>query len=106
VWSPLVNQPVAVRYGWATSPMGNLKVNGHADCPVPSFRTDDWDWPESDDPEVSLVGRGEAKAMKAEAEERLETRRTEEARRGVEILERLKTLGTPASDEVEKKEGA
>lgn len=93
IWSPLVNKPVDVRYGWATSPMGNLKVNGHPDLPFPSFRTDDEDWPESDDPEVNLVGRAEGKTMQEEAAERCEYRRTEEAKRGVEILERIKTLG-------------
>ena len=45
VWSPLVEKPVAVRYGWATSPMGNLKVNGKPWPPLHSFRTDTWDWP-------------------------------------------------------------
>jgi sialate O-acetylesterase len=93
VWSPLVEKPIAVRYGWATSPMGNLKVNGHPTCPLPSFRTDDWDWPESEDPDVSAVGREEGKEMERDAIERCDYRRTEEARRAVEILERIKTLG-------------
>jgi len=93
VWSPLVEKPVAVRYGWAWSPMGNLKVGEHQDLPIPSFRTDNWDWPESEDPEVSAVGRAEGNEMKEEAIERCEYRRTEEARRAVEILERIKTLG-------------
>jgi sialate O-acetylesterase len=93
VWSPLVEKPVAVRYGWATSPMGNLKVNGHPMAPLPSFRTDEWDWPESEDPEVSAVGRAEGKEMAEEAIERCDYRRTEEAKRSVEILERIKTLG-------------
>jgi sialate O-acetylesterase len=93
VWSPLVAKPVAVRYGWATSPMGNLKVDGHQSLPLQGFRTDAWDWPESDDPAVSAVGRAEGKEMDREAAERLEFRRTEEAKRGVEILERIKLLG-------------
>jgi len=93
VWSPLVEKPVAVRYGWAWSPMGNLKVGEHQDLPIPSFRTDNWDWPESEDPEVSAVGRAEGNEMTEEAIERCEYRRTEEARRAVEILERIKTLG-------------
>jgi sialate O-acetylesterase len=93
VWSPLVVKPVAVRYGWAWSPMGNLKVGEHQDLPIPSFRTDSWDWPESEDPEVSAVGRAEGNAMKEDAVNRLECRRTEEAKRAVEILERIKTLG-------------
>ena len=93
VWSPLVEKPVAVRYGWAWSPMGNLKVGEHQDLPIPSFRTDSWDWPESEDPEVSVVGRAEGKAMAEEAVARCDYRRTEEAKRAVEILERIKTLG-------------
>lgn len=93
VWSPLVEAPVAVRYGWATSPMGNLKVNGKAWNPLHSFRTDDWDWPESEDPTEMPVSRGDMKERQADAEERNEFRRLEEAKRAVEILERLKGLG-------------
>jgi len=93
VWSPLVKQPVAVRYAWARSPMGNLKVNGKEWWPLQSFRTDEWDWPESEDPAESFVDRGKSRAMNAEAAERCEYRRMEEAKRAVEVLERLKTLG-------------
>lgn len=94
VWSPLVKEPVAVRYAWASGdPMGNLKVNGKEWHPLQSFRTDTWDWPESEDPAEQLLDRGKRRAMNQEAVERLEHRRLEEARRGVEILERLKTLG-------------
>jgi hypothetical protein len=93
VWSPLVSEPAAVRYAWGTSPMGNLKVNGKPWMPLPSFRTDDWHWPESEDPAESLVDRGKNRAMQEEAAERLESRKIEEARRAVEILERLKQLG-------------
>jgi sialate O-acetylesterase len=100
VWSPLVEKPVAVRYGWAVSPMGNLKVGEHQDLPIPSFRTDSWDYPESEDPTVSAMTREEGKKRKEAAEARLEARRTKEAERAKEILERLKTLGSPG----EKKE--
>lgn len=93
VWSPLVKEPVAVRYGWATSPMGNLKVNGKPWLPLHSFRTDQWDWPESDDPAETLVDRAKDRAMQKDAAERLEYRTTEEAKQAVETLERLKTLG-------------
>jgi len=94
VWSPLVPKPVGVRYGWATSPQANLKVNGHQECPLPSFRTDSFDWPESEDPEVSAVGKLEGRARGEEALERLNFRRQEEAKRGVEIFERLQKLGS------------
>jgi len=93
VWSPLVTEPVAVRYAWATSPMGNLKVSGKPWLPLPSFRTDDWDWPETDDPAESLVDRAAARAMNLQAAERCEHRKKEEAKRAVQILERLETLG-------------
>ncbi|HUT91726.1 MAG TPA: sialate O-acetylesterase [Thermoguttaceae bacterium] len=93
VWSPLVKEPAAVRYGWATSPMGNLKVNGKEWLPLHSFRTDNWDWPESEDPAETLVDRAKSRAMQQDAAERLEYRKTEEARQAVEILKRLETLG-------------
>jgi len=93
VWSPLVKEPVAVRYAWATSPMGNLKVNGKPWLPLHSFRTDDWDWPESEDPAESLVDRAKSREMNTEATERSEHRRMEEARRAVEILQQWKKLG-------------
>ena len=40
VWSDEVTAPVAVRYGWADNPDGNL-YNG-AGLPATPFRTDDW----------------------------------------------------------------
>jgi sialate O-acetylesterase len=100
VWSPLVKEPVAVRYAWATSPMGNLKVNGKPWLPLPSFRTDEWDWPESEDPAESLVDRGKSREMNAEATERCEYRRMEEAKQAVEIMRRRELLGKkdPAND--------
>ena len=93
VWSPLVPNPVALRYAWARSPMGNLKMRGQPDRPFPSFRTDNWDFPESEDPAESAMDRGTWRAIQNEAQQRLEHRRSEEAKRGVEILERIKTLG-------------
>jgi sialate O-acetylesterase len=97
VWSPLVADPVAVRYGWASSAMGNLKVNGKAWNPLASFRTDDWDWPESEDPEETLYSRGDGNTAKADAASRNESRRQREAEMAVQILERLKTLGREPS---------
>lgn len=43
VWSDLVADPVAVRYGWANWPTGNLV--GRNRLPMPTFRTDDWPIP-------------------------------------------------------------
>jgi sialate O-acetylesterase len=93
IWSPLVNKPVAVRYAWATSPMGNLKVNGKEWLPLASFRTDSWDWPESDDPDAILTDRAQDRALSKDAAGRNSFRRTEEAKRAVDILKRLETLG-------------
>jgi sialate O-acetylesterase len=98
VWSPLVEEPVAVRYAWAPSPLGNLKVDGKPWQPLASFRTDDWDWPESEDPAESLVDRGTSRAMQEEAAKCLEDRKTQEAQRAVEILEQLKTLSAVKPD--------
>jgi sialate O-acetylesterase len=97
VWSPLVKDPVAVRYAWGTSPLGNLKVNGKPWLPLPSFRTDDWDWPESDDPNAGTVERAQSRAMDQEAAERLDYRTNEEAHRAHSILQRIKTLGQSES---------
>ncbi|MHC4252173.1 MAG: hypothetical protein ACYS9X_23895, partial [Planctomycetota bacterium] len=43
-WSDLVKDPVAVRYGWAAWPTGNMVGRGR--LPMPTFRTDDWPLPE------------------------------------------------------------
>jgi len=93
VWSPLVKEPVAVRYAWARSPMGNLKVNGKPWQPVHSFRTDERDWPENEDPAENAVTRTQAKEMAQEAAERFEYRSMEEAKRAVEILKQREMLG-------------
>ena len=96
VWSPLVASPKAVRYSWAASPMGNLKVGGKPWLPLPNFRTDNWDYPESDDP-AAPIDRAVGQEREKKAMAWLEERRAEEAKRAVEILERLKTLGQPAA---------
>ena len=44
VWSDLVKDPIAVRYGWANWPTGNLV--GRERLPLATFRTDDWPIPE------------------------------------------------------------
>jgi sialate O-acetylesterase len=93
VWSPLVEKPVAVRYAWGNCPIGNLKCNGDQDIPLTSFRTDHWDLPEEEDPALKPISREVEKERKDDAKARLEHRRTEEAKRALEIIERLKTLG-------------
>ena len=98
VWSPMVEKPVALRYAWSTSPMGNLKYRGNQDNPLASFRTDDWDLPESEDPAENLIDRGFTNALKADALERLGARRLKEADMGRALLERLEALAAPAAD--------
>ncbi|MCA9248654.1 MAG: hypothetical protein KDA42_16125 [Planctomycetales bacterium] len=77
VSSPLVKQPVAVRYAWARSPMGNLKVNGIPWQPLPSFRTDAIDFvPEVThmDPDGPTKNSEAIKALKSQASTALQTR--------------------------------
>jgi len=95
VWSPLVPKPAHVRYAWGNSPMGNLYVQGHQEMPIPEFRTDSWDLPESDDLTDKGLTREFSNEWKADGQARIEYRRTEEAKRALEIIERLKTLGKP-----------
>jgi len=87
-----VKKPVAVRYGWGNCPIGNLKCNGDQDIPLPSFRTDDWDLPEGEDPGVRPISKEDGKQRIADAKARLEERKLKEAEMAKEILERLKTL--------------
>jgi sialate O-acetylesterase len=95
VWSPLVPKPVHVRYAWGHSPMGNLKVSGHQEMPIPEFRTDSWDLPESDDLTDKGLTKEFSKQWEADGKARLEDRRALEAKRLLEIRDRLNTLGKP-----------
>lgn len=93
VWSPLVPKPVHVRYAWGNSPMGNLYVNGHQEMPLPEFRTDRWNLPESEDLSDKGLSREFSKHWNDDGNARLDYRRAEEAKRALEIAERLKKLG-------------
>lgn len=68
VWSDLVDEPVAVRYGWANWPTGNLV--GRERLLVPTFRTDDWPIVEgvSHSPEAKKASDDKIKAMQEEGE--------------------------------------
>ena len=48
VWAADLDQPVAVRYGWANNPSVNLYSEDG--LPVSPFRTDDWDAPDENSP--------------------------------------------------------
>ena len=77
VSSPLVEKPVAVRYAWARSPMGNLKVDGIPWQPLHSFRTDKIDFSAEvshQDPEGPEKNKEAINILKAEAAEALKTR--------------------------------
>ena len=78
VSSPLVKEPVHVRYSWATSPMGNLKVNGLPSQPLHNFRTDNEKFaPEVShlDPDGPQKNSDAIKKNKAEATAALQARR-------------------------------
>jgi len=84
VSSPLVKAPKAVRYAWARSPMGNLKVNGMPWLPLQSFRTDDAAFsPEvrHSDPDGGKKNKEAINALKKQAAEALQTRLKAEAER-------------------------
>ena len=77
VSSPLVKEPAAVRYAWARSPMGNLKVNGIPWQPLHSFRTDTIEFtPEvaHQDPDGPQKNAEAIKALKTEAATALKAR--------------------------------
>jgi sialate O-acetylesterase len=77
VSSPLVIKPVAVRYAWARSPLGNLKVNGIPWQPLHSFRTDDIDFAAEVthmDPDGPAKNSAAIKALKGQASAALKTR--------------------------------
>ena len=77
VSSPLVKEPTHVRYAWARSPMGNLKVNGIPWQPLHNFRTDNIDFsPEVThwDPEGKTKNSTLIKELKAQAAENLKKR--------------------------------
>jgi sialate O-acetylesterase len=77
VSSPLVKEPVSVRYAWARAPMANLKVNGIPWQPLHSFRTDAIDFsPEvtHQDPEGKTKNSEAIKVLKTQAADALKAR--------------------------------
>ena len=49
IWNELVQEPEEVRYAWARNPIGNVVNESLRErvIPLPSFRTDSWDYPEA-----------------------------------------------------------
>lgn len=95
VWSPLVSKPVHVRYAWGHCPMGNLKVQGLPEMPIPEFRTDSWDLPESEDLTDKGLSREFSKKWNDDGKARLDYRRAKESQIAPQIIERLKIIGKP-----------
>ena len=91
VSSPLVPKPLALRYAWARNPIGNAVNSEHHQriIPIPSFRTDDWNWLEA--PFKNAGGDAERRHRQAIRELR-ETPRAAVRKRW--ILEAKETLRT------------
>jgi sialate O-acetylesterase len=83
VSSPLVQVPVSVRYAWARSPMGNLKVEGKPWQPLHNFRTDQWGFSAEvrhSDPEARKLNSDAINEMKKQAQADLALRLESETR--------------------------
>jgi sialate O-acetylesterase len=93
VWSPMVKEPKAVRYSWASSPLGNLKVSGNPALPLQNFRTDSWDYPEVEDP--STIAKPDSRKLKEEVPVLTLNRRIKEGEMIKELIEKLDTLIAP-----------
>ncbi len=89
VWNDLVKEPMAVRYGWANWPTGNLV--GRERLPVPTFRTDDW---------PIIEGVGYSKEANKAAKERIDQLRAEGAKLALDRKLRQMQVDLP---ELEKK---
>jgi hypothetical protein len=80
-----VADPAAVRYAWARNPLGNLVNSQHHEriLPVPSFRTDDWDWHDAPFPDRGTPEANEHRQwlnnLRKQAEESARRRPAEEA---------------------------
>lgn len=77
VSSPMVEEPVSVRYAWSRAPMGNLKVNGIPWQPLHSFRTDKIDFTAEvthQDPDGGKKNSEAVKILKSAASEALKAR--------------------------------
>jgi len=80
VWNSLVKEPAELRYAWARNPLGNLVSLGCPLIPVPSFRTDSWDYPEAPwSKEEYAAHRASLKNMRKEATEQARKRSVLEA---------------------------
>jgi sialate O-acetylesterase len=81
VSSPLVEDPVAVRYAWARNPLGNMVDADSRIIPLPPFRTDDWEYPEAPyDPDGLIEHREVLRSLRNQAGEQAEERMIREER--------------------------
>ncbi len=92
VWNTLVLKPKAVRYAWARNPLGNVVNSQHHEriIPIPSFRTDNWDWPEapfeSADNESRNQHRFAIHQLRQKAKETNQKRRVQELKKALESI--------------------
>jgi sialate O-acetylesterase len=98
VWSDLVGDPVAVRYGWANWPTGNLV--GRNRLPMPTFRTDDWPIPKGANysKEVAQQCSEDLRQLRAEAEKQALDRKVRQMQVDLPKLEtelHLRKNGSP-----------
>jgi len=77
--------------------MGNLYVGGHQEMPLPEFRTDSRYLRENEGITDKGIAREFSKQWNDDGTARIAYRRTEEAKRAPEIIERLKILGKSKS---------
>ncbi|NQU23762.1 MAG: hypothetical protein HQ567_20970, partial [Candidatus Nealsonbacteria bacterium] len=88
VRSDLVDDPAAVRYGWANWPTGNLI--GRERLPLPTFRTDDWPIPEGVNysEEAKQACSEKISQLKAEAEMQALDRKIRQMQFDLPLLEK------------------
>ena len=88
VTSDLVEAPVAVRYGWASWPTGNMV--GRERLPMPTFRTDDWPLPVgvSHDKQAQQVAAKELKRLRDVAERQVLDRKIRQMQHDLPELEK------------------
>ncbi len=88
VWSDLVVEPVAVRYGWATWPTGNMV--GRERLPMPTFRTDDWPLPVGVNytPEAEAIAKKELGRLREVAERQALDRKIRQMQVDLPVLEK------------------
>lgn len=76
--SIMVPEPVAYRYAWGRSPMGNLQVGNTSDIPLATQRSDDWAMEEIP---LGVLGEGVTDASRADRGKIINALKLEDIRR-------------------------